>query len=927
MNPVHTGRQRVFPGLLLLSFLVLPATAQQTQQVDYTIALESRQFLPPEDLSFLSTVQLSPPGLHAFLQFFDNPDAREGALLAARGIRLLHFIGNDAWFAFVPSSLSLGDPVFALVRFIGEILPTDKFPPRITTEGVGPWAVNPDGSVNLSVRFFGDVTVAKAEQVVNSTPGLVAILGKVTSPDVYISITARSSAAVHFLAGRDEVQWVEEVSPPPAPGNDRVRANIGLPALRAANPNLLGLDVNVAVFDDGDVDRGHFDFQTTDGNAATTRVTVVDNMGNNNHATHVAGTLGGDGSRSAARGGTPNQWEGVARAVRIFSYSFRGDQFKKHEDAVQNRGVNISNNSWGVIQRDLMGSYTNVGARQYDQLVRGAAGDRVSIAFIVHNQRNKAVCTAAPAITFGCITPPGTAKNTISVGAINSDNDTMTTFSGWGPTRDGRIKPDVVGPGCRSTVPDNANGFSILRSFPPVVGPPVPGQGPDGVTSSSPGNTYLNDCGTSMASPAVAGAGALLKQEFRSLFRRDPLPSSIKALLVDGAVDLQREAGGRPVAPARDDGPDYTTGFGRVDIDSSVRKLQNREILEGTIRRGEVHVYPFTVPAEAQTVKVTLAWDDLPGPPTCNALNARCLQNDLDLVLMDPNGRRWFPWVLDPANPRNPATRGGCNQKMGRVFRIGNAPIMTSCDDRNNVEVVEVSAALGDVIVPGVWRAGVIGFGVVGFRFPGVPAFGIPGFPVFGGGTQSYSLSSIVPAARVTSITGSVTRVGLVPAPGKDAGAQVGLMLKFDFDGPVDLSHPAASVTMHSFVDEPGGAGELVAGSDQVSLAPIRLPARPGGNPAGAFFETPRGAIPKVGLEVQFKQPGLFDFRLKVDRATIPAFPRMCTLGSALTTNLATTFTLDDGANPAFTVTTVEPWRCTDLIGRDPRKPRSLRVP
>lgn len=840
--------------MLILMSLFLPLDAFAQEPIDYTIALESRQFLPPEDTeSFLSTIQEFPPGLHVILQFFENPDPTQRALLESKGIELLDFISNDAWFAFVSSSLSTDDPVLFLIRFIGEILPTDKFPPRIQAEGIGPWAVNPDGTVNLSVQFFSDVPLTEAQQVVNSIPGVLTLLETVTIPNVSISVTVTDSTVLNLLAAHDKVQWIEEVPPPPELDNDDVRANINLSALRAAKPRLIGNGINVGVFDGGDVDSTHFDFQTVDGNPATARVTEVDNVGANSHATHVAGTLGGDGSRSAAQGGAANQWEGVARGVRIFSYQASGNQFDKHLDAIQNRNVNISNNSWSHRVRALLGVYNIAGAGtptisgdsgpQYDSLIRGVGGRRISILRSAGNGRTQPHCTTPPPITFGCINAPSIAKNVITVGAINSDNDTMTGFSGWGPTRDGRTKPDLVGPGCQSG-------------------------GDGGIKSTTPVNTYTVLCGTSMSTPAVSGAAALLKEEFINIFGRDPLPSSIKALLIDGAVDLRAQNGG-----LGNDGPDYTTGFGRVDIDASVTHLQNGEITEQAIGHRETHFFRFLVPPGAQKVRATLAWDDRPGNPnSCNAPNfaGRCLVNDLDLVLVDPNGTRHFPWLLNPAAPAVAATRQGCLFKGGRT--IGRT---TSCDDRNNVEVVDLRAALGDVIVPGPWTAEVIGFSI--------PR-----------GTQAYSLSSIKVAPVVTNFTGKAHGIGLGE---KTAG--VGITGIFTFEGNLDLRVPT-TLRITSLFNEVGGAGEVVKNIR------LTLVADPRNNANVATFKTAVGVLPIAKVTIGAKGGGRFTFRVDVAKATIVP-PSLCP-----TTNLHTTFTFVDGVNSPvlISVSTEQPWLC-----------------
>ena len=52
-----------------------------------------------------------------------------------------------------------------------------------------------------------------------------------------------------------------------------------------------------------------------------------------------------------------------------------------------------------------------------------------------------------PFNNYDTLNHPKSAKNVIVVGAVDSRNDRMTSYSSWGPTNDGRIKPDVVATG------------------------------------------------------------------------------------------------------------------------------------------------------------------------------------------------------------------------------------------------------------------------------------------------------------------------------------------------------------------------------------------------------------------------------------------------------------------------------------------------
>jgi hypothetical protein len=70
----------------------------------------------------------------------------------------------------------------------------------------------------------------------------------------------------------------------------------------------------------------------------------------------------------------------------------------------------------------------------------------------------------------------------------------------------------------------------------------------------------------------------------------------------------------------------------------------------------------------------------------------------------------------------------------------------------------------------------------------------------------------------------------------------------------------------------------------------------------------------------------VFEFTLKVDRASIPVFPELCE-GDPPTTDLSTSFSVLDGVNPPAVATVTAAWRCADLIGRNPSFPATLKLP
>jgi hypothetical protein len=236
----------------------------------------------------------------------------------------------------------------------------------------------------------------------------------------------------------------------------------------------------------------------------------------------------------------------------------------------------------------------------------------------------------------------------MTIGALNSNNDSVTSFTSWGPCDDGRLKPDVSAPGCQSG-------------------------GDNSVTSCSSDGGYTGKCGTSMASPTAAGVSALVLQQYRETFPSNPdfRNSLLRAIMAQTAVDL-----GNP-------GPDYQTGYGSIRAQPAVDLIIEERLDEDAVSQGEV--YTFTVDVDSgEDLKVTLAWDDPAGTPDVNPV----LVNDLDLRIIGPDSTVYLPWTLDPDNPGLPAVR-------------------TARDGTNDIEQVKIDGAGA-----GTYAVEVIGFNV-----------------------------------------------------------------------------------------------------------------------------------------------------------------------------------------------------------------------
>jgi hypothetical protein len=210
------------------------------------------------------------------------------------------------------------------------------------------------------------------------------------------------------------------------------------------------------------------------------------------------------------------------------------------------------------------------------------------------------------------------------------------------------------------------------------VAPGSEAGGDGGITApdDNPTDAYVALIGTSMATPAVAGASALVIQYWKARNAgKLPSPAVVKALLICGARDLGAA------------GPNFDYGYGAVDVRQSLRESRKGSIVtigNPSVGNDKENKVPLKLPAGVTRVAATLVWDDRAAAANANP----ALVNDLDLALIEPNaGATRLPWRLDPTSPADDATRG--------------------TDSRNNVEQVE-HANPG----AGTWTMRVRGFAV-----------------------------------------------------------------------------------------------------------------------------------------------------------------------------------------------------------------------
>jgi hypothetical protein len=381
----------------------------------------------------------------------------------------------------------------------------------------------------------------------------------------------------------------------------------------------------LGMFEPGAARTSHVEF----GGRAVTRDTpsFVNPSGNADHATHVAGTMIAAGINPQARG--------MANQARLDCYEIQNDEFVEMQTAAS-EGMLVSNHSYGPSfdsTRVKLGVYDQA-SRDYDNI---AYQNKNYLQFhAAGNDRDDGNSTRfdKKPITYDILIGGANGKNVATVGAVRilpggyngPASVQMSDFSSYGPTDDGRIKPDFVTPG-----------VGILSPY------------------SASDMTYATIDGTSMASPGAAGSLFLLQQHHRNTKNAFMRAATLKGL----AIHTADEAGTAP-------GPDYRFGWGLLNLEKAIQVINQTN---GTLVMEETSLansatYRKAITTAGGPFKATICWTDLPGTPLVNAaINDRkaMLVNDLDVRLIDAATNQsvaQLPWKLDPANPTADAIRG-----------------------------------------------------------------------------------------------------------------------------------------------------------------------------------------------------------------------------------------------------------------------------
>lgn len=518
------------------------------------------------------------------------------------------------------------------VRWIGEFRREWKLDPELGRRNFATperQAILARGDASVMITLFENRPAGNLITLLGSINGVTVHYIEDEGGVMVVHATLRATDLTK-LAELDDVHYVEE-APEITLRNSTTRWIVQTNTTNVTSvwdKGITGTGQVVHVMD-GRVNQSHCSFRDTVNPIGPLHRKILaynTTAGYDQHGTHVAGTAIGQD----INGATDNTRGMAYNGKLVYSPITSGETgFYNATTTAHNQGARVHTNSWG-----------NDGTTNYDGLCRGI--DRFS-----YDQEDSLVLFAVT--NTATLKNPENAKNVLAVGA-SGDTPNQANFcsGGQGPTVDGRRKPEIYAPGCSTTSSSGSGSVCTTASL----------------------------TGTSMASPAVAGCGLLVRQYYTDGYYPTgaavpgngftPSGALIKATLLNSTVDMTGIAGY----------PSAREGWGRVLLENALyfagdaRKL----VVPADVRNasgmstGQQAEYPITVNTNSQPLKVTLVFTDPAASASTGSGSAEI--NNLDLEVIDPSS----------------------NLYRGNVFSGGVSVTGGTADPENNVEMVLINA-------------------------------------------------------------------------------------------------------------------------------------------------------------------------------------------------------------------------------------------
>ncbi|WP_083506360.1 S8 family serine peptidase [Chryseobacterium aquaticum] len=423
--------------------------------------------------------------------------------------------------------------------------------------------------------------------------------------------------------------------------------------------NIQGQNMTAGVWDGGSIRGTHQEFMVN----GISKVLVADGASLSNHGTHVGGTIAAQGINNLVRG--------LAFNASLVSYDWTNDLGEMLAQATG--GLLVSNHSYGPDLNNnnqlwILGAYSQ-DVKETDALCFN--NPYYLPVFAAGNSRNDTTVPYLSQLTskfgYDMIGGKAIAKNVLTVAAVGEvetytgpNSVLMSSFSSYGPSDDGRIKPEISmkGVNVRSTTFTSDTSTGIMS-------------------------------GTSMAAPGVTGVVLLLQQYYNQLYSNYMRAATVKGLIMHTAD----EAGIY-------DGPDYEFGWGLINAENAAKTIRdknlntNRTIIEENSLTNGATFTKSIVASGNQPLKISISWTDpeflgqnsgTVDPPT------KYLVNDLDIKVTSSSGTVYYPW------------------KMQGMTQVLSGPTNTSTNDVDNFERVDIPLPSGTYTITITHKGSLIG--------------------------------------------------------------------------------------------------------------------------------------------------------------------------------------------------------------------------
>lgn len=530
------------------------------------------------------------------IQFNGIPSETDKEKLQNADITLLEYIPENAYTAVANKGINMATLQNTSARSVVFLNPEQKIQPILLTGNIPDYATHGTDKVDVNISFPHSFSFEEISQNLAQN-GIEVISDALKTYQIMEVRIAKDS--LRAFTRFPWIQYIELIPQPEEPLLDKstttTRAN-ALHSSKLSGYSLTGEGVVIGIGDYGNP-RLHADVRK--------RIISDVPMASNAHGQHMTGIAAGAGIIN-------EKYKGYAPKALVVSRE-HSEIWKNAAALVRDFNMVATNNSYAPGEGGGgcpgFGSYTF-----YSYVLDRQAFELPFLqhVFAAGNSGLAAPCNGFPGGFGNVLGEYMSAKNVITVGQTYTDGVIYPTSS-KGPVQDGRIKPELTAPGTS-------------------------------IVSTVPVNSYQGGTGTSMAAPAVVGGLALLYQRYRQLNNQsNPKNALMKALLCNGAADH---------GPG---GPDFSYGFGNMNLLRSVTMLDKRHYFTGTLAHKASEVHQINIPANTAELKVMLYWND---PAPSILAGGKTLVNNLNLTLTPNGSSAKLPQFPMSSNPETAAVTG-----------------------------------------------------------------------------------------------------------------------------------------------------------------------------------------------------------------------------------------------------------------------------